>query len=31
MAILREEAAWLREELNAIEQRLSQFEAGQEG
>ena len=28
MAALREEAAWLKEELNAIEQQLSEFEAG---
>jgi hypothetical protein len=27
MAVLREEAAWLKEELNAIEQRLSELEA----
>jgi hypothetical protein len=31
MAVLREEAAWLKDELNAIEQRLSEFEPGQEG
>jgi hypothetical protein len=28
MAILKEEAAGLKEELNAIEQRLSELEAG---
>jgi hypothetical protein len=31
LAVLREEAAWLQEELNAIEQRLSEIETGQEG
>jgi hypothetical protein len=28
MAVLREEAAWLKEEINAIEQRLSELEVG---
>ena len=28
MSVLKEEAAWLREELNAMEQRLSELEAG---
>ena len=31
LAVLREEAAWLKEKLNAIEQRLSEIETGQEG
>ncbi len=26
MSVLKEEAAWLREELNSIEQRLSELE-----
>jgi len=31
LAVLKEEAAWLKEALHAIEQRLSEIETGQEG
>jgi BMFP domain-containing protein YqiC len=29
MAVLKEEAAWLREELNAVEQRIHELESSQ--